>query len=183
MNVFALDENPHVAAKWHCDKHVPKMVVESAQMLSTAHRVNDGICENRLSVSGKTRVKYWRHSTLDHVLYKAVHVNHPCTVWTRETSGNYDWHFQLFAGLCREFRHRYGKMHATQEQLLDILSQRPRCITIGERTPFPLAMKSEPQCMNEDNRVQSYRDFYQTKQHQFTMKWTGRNQPEWFSFV
>lgn len=182
MNIFALDEDPYVAAKWHCDKHVPKMIVESAQMLSTAHRMLDGVSETRLSKSGKRVVKYWNHP-LDNVLYKAVHMNHPCTIWTRETSANYEWHFQLFVALCREFRKRYGKMHLTQQKLMDVLSHRPHTIKHAPRTPFPLAMKSEPQCINENDRIQSYRDFYQTKQHRFTMKWTNRKKPEWFSFV
>ena len=35
MNIFAINENPIVAAQEQCDKHVVKMIVESAQMLST----------------------------------------------------------------------------------------------------------------------------------------------------
>ena len=42
MNIFVLDKDPHIAAQMHCDRHVPKMIVESAQMLSTAHRLLDG---------------------------------------------------------------------------------------------------------------------------------------------
>ena len=58
MNVFALHQHPIAAAKMHCDKHVVKMILETAQLLSTAHRMLDGTLEKRDSVSGKTKTKY-----------------------------------------------------------------------------------------------------------------------------
>ena len=42
MNIFYLHENPEICAEYHCDKHVVKMILETAQMLSTAHRIIDG---------------------------------------------------------------------------------------------------------------------------------------------
>ena len=59
MNIFYLDFQTDKCAEYHCDKHVTKMIVEYAQLLSTAHRVLDGKEENRLSTNGKTMVKYW----------------------------------------------------------------------------------------------------------------------------
>ena len=59
MNIFVLDQDTTQAAQLQCDKHVVKMIVESAQMLSTAHRVLDGILTKRPSKSGKTIVKYY----------------------------------------------------------------------------------------------------------------------------
>ena len=49
-----------------------------------------------------------------------------------------------------------------------------------QMTPFALAMKAEPQCINENDIVQSYKDYYQTKQDRFKMAWTRRSIPEWF---
>ena len=94
MNIFILSEDPVRAAQQQCDKHVPKMIVESAQMLSTAHRMLDGIQSRRPSKSGKTLSKYWElPDAREAVLYKAVHMGHPCTVWTMESRANYVWHY------------------------------------------------------------------------------------------
>ena len=92
MNLFILDKDPIKAAQLQCDKHVVKMIVESAQMLSTAHRMLDGIETRRRSKSGKTMSKYWElPDDRESVLYKAVHMGHPCTVWTMQNDNNYQW--------------------------------------------------------------------------------------------
>jgi hypothetical protein len=181
MNLFVLDDNPVTAAQLQCDKHVVKMIVESAQMLSTVHRMLDGNETRRLSKSGKTKVKYWELSdNREGVLYKAVHMNHPCTVWTRESNTNYNWHYQHFIALCDEYKYRYNKEHATDKLLRNILSEPPKNIPEDGLTPFKLAMKSNPECMYENDPVRSYREFYQTKQSRFKMVWTCRKVPEWF---
>ena len=151
MNIFALSPVPEVAAKWHCDKHVPKMIVESAQMLSTAHRVLDGILDRRPSKSGKTRVKYWElGDDREDILYKAVHVGHPCTVWTMESLSNYQWHYKHFIALCDEYKYRYNKTHSSDTKLRNVLSTIPDNIPTIPQTEFKLAMKSNPECMFED---------------------------------
>ena len=160
MNIFILDKHPITAAQSQCDKHVVKMVLESAQMLSTTHRVLDDIPD-------------------DNVFYKAVHQNHPCTIWTRASSGNYQWHFLHFTALCHEYQHRYGKIHKTDQRLRSTLSKLPANITHGPRTPFALAIGTSGAnpC---NNTVDAYRAYYQTKQHQFNMRWTKRAIPSWF---
>ena len=91
MNIFVLDENPIVAAQMCCDKHIPKMIVESAQMLSTVHRMLDGIPEKRPSRSGKTIQTYYSFGDeRDDMYYLAVHKFHPCTTWTAESKTNYE---------------------------------------------------------------------------------------------
>jgi len=88
MNIFILDEDPSAAAKMHCDKHVVKMILETAQMLSTAHRLVDG------------------DEYADRVgLYKAAYPNHPCTVWVREYAGAYLWSYYLLKNLSQEYTH------------------------------------------------------------------------------
>ena len=181
MNIFVLNENPIVAARQHCDKHVVKMILESAQMLSTAHRILDGDEERVPSVSGKTMSRYWRlNDYREPILYRAVHMKHPCTIWSMESSANYKWHYQLFEELCDEFTYRYGKVHSTDRKLRSILKRLPNNIPFKERTPFKLAMGSNPECMDYDNPVQSYRDFYRTKQERFSMTWKKRPTPVWF---
>ena len=181
MNVFVLDNDPIIAAQMHCDKHTPKMIVESAQMLSTAHRMLDGSEERRPSNSGKTMSRYW--VLPDHredTYYKAVHMHHPCTVWTMATIENYRWHWKLFDALCKEYTFRYGKLHKSDDLLRKDLFYGPANIPDGPPTKWPLAMKSNPECMFDDV-VKSYRAFYKTKQERFKMVWTKREKPVWFN--
>lgn len=186
MNIFVLDSDPVLAAQQQCDKHVIKMIVESAQMLSTAHRLLDGkvsIVQRLNGTTGKSRkAKLWHLSdaSLDSELYAAVHTGHPCTVWTMESLANYLWHYQHFCALCDEYTLRYGKKHSTDTKLRFILDQAPSNIPDIGQTAFKLAMKSNPECMNPDDPVASYRAFYQTKQGRFSMAWTKRSRPSWF---
>jgi hypothetical protein len=183
VNIFILDRDPKVAARMQCDKHIVKMILESAQMMSTAHRIIDGYQERRPSKSGKTMVKYWKLlDEREFHMYKAVHVGHPCTVWTMNNDNNYTWHFDHFVELCREYTHRYGRVHETDRKLRKHLSHLPKNIKKGFKyatTAFPLAMQHEPQCMMECP-VKSYRAYYKTKAAQFNMVWTKRETPEWF---
>lgn len=183
MNIFILDKNPIKAAQLQCDKHVPKMIVESAQMLSTAHRMLDGTLERRLSKSGKRMVNYYVHPdhNLEQTLYKAVHHHHPCTVWTMESLQNYIWHVEHFIALGNEYTYRYDKVHASIEKLGNVLSFPPTNIPKPGLTEFKLAMQSNPECIALRDPVKAYRAFYQTKQSRFSMKWTKRDVPEWFN--
>lgn len=183
MNIFILDNDPVASAQLQCDKHVVKMVLESAQMLSTAHRMLDGVIEKRPSKSGKRMVNYYKHPDpdLEARLYNAVHFHHPCTVWTMESSANYRWHFTHFIALCNEYKYRYGKEHMTDTKMRRLLAQYPKNIPNKKQTPFKLAMQHEPQCMMECP-VESYRAYYQTKQDRFKMAWTKREIPDWFVY-
>lgn len=184
MNIFVLSKDPVEAAQLQCDKHVVKMIVESAQMLSTAHRMLDGIPTKEKSKSGKTKVTTWKLlDGLEYLLYKSVHTNHPCTVWTMQTSANYKWHYDHFVALCNEYTHRYGKVHATDTKLRSVLATIPKNIKQSDLTQFALAMNSNPECMYPNDPVRSYREFYQTKQTRFKMSWTNRNIPAWFQIA
>jgi len=184
MNIFILSPDPVESAKLQCDKHIVKMVVESAQMLSTAHRMLDGTKYRKPSKSGKRMVDHWVHpdKELDKTLYKAVHYHHPCTVWTMKSNNNYNWHYVHFCALCDEFEYRYEKKHRTDIVLRETLKTLPHNIPIGYLTKHPLAMQSNPECMFEDV-VESYRAFYQTKQSRFKMTWKKREVPNWFQFI
>ena len=183
MNIFILSSDPVEAAQLQCNKHVVKMIVESAQMLSTAHRMLDGNQLSAPSKSGKRMVKAWTlPDAREAVLYKAVHTNHPCTVWTMKSNNNYTWHYAHFIALCDEYTFRYGKIHSTDTLLREILKSPPKNIPVDYKTQFPLAMESNPECKFPNDPVKSYRMFYQTKQDRFKMAWTNREVPEWFEF-
>lgn len=175
MNIFRLSDDPVEAAQMQCDKHVVKMILESAQMLSSAHRVLDGTPVKAPSVSGKRTVTKWvmPDPEDDANLYAVAHLNHPSTVWTREARDNYLWHYQHFCALGDEYTHRYGKVHLSISKLKARLATPPQNIPDGS-TPFRLAMPDE---YKSDDVVESYRAYYLSKT--FKMVWTNRDFPTW----
>ena len=179
MNIFVLDENPVTSAKMMCDKHVVKMIVESAQMLSTAHRYLDGDEFISYSKNGR-RIKRWCHptDTMDSNvrLYKSIMINHPCTKWTCETDTNYRWLARHALSLCEEYTFRYRKKHASQN-LIWWLWDTPDNITIGDQTEFAQAMPDEYKVPK--NAVEAYQAYYRGEKAGFA-KWTTRETPEWF---
>lgn len=88
MNIFVLSLDPFEAAAMQCDKHVVKMVLETAQILSTVKTL--------LNEKGAP--------------YKPTHVNHPCVQWSKIPDNRcwLTWHFQ---GLLEEYKRRYNKEH------------------------------------------------------------------------
>ena len=176
MNIFILDKDPKVAARLQCDKHVVKMIVESAQMLSTAHRMLDGVETHRMSKSGKTMTKYWElPDARESVLYKAVHMGHPCTVWTMICDNNYMWHYDHFSELCREYTYRYGKQHKSHTVLLEKIPYDIDLPSIG-LTPFPQAMPDE---YKGNDPVMAYRKYYINEKADICT-WKNREVPSWF---
>ena len=118
MNIFYLDKHYRTCAKQHVDKHVVKMIVEYAQLLSTAHRVLDGEeYEGRTANNRRIRRFKMANSNIENTLYKASHINHPSAIWVRESSQHYWWLYLLFRELCIEYTHRYGKIHSTESKL------------------------------------------------------------------
>ena len=180
MNIFVLDEDTELAAQMHCDKHVPKMIVESAQMLSTAHRILDGEEYIAPSKSGKRMVKHYRLSNHDDVIYRAVHAGHPCTKWTMQSSGNYHWHYNLFRELAKEFEFRFGKVHRSWEILRSILSICPHNIPSFGRSKYAKAMKAYPDIECIDNPVEAYQQFYMADKAEFATWDKGRAAPSWW---
>ena len=103
MNIFVVDEHPVRAANQMIDKHVVKMILESGQMLSTAHRVLDGDEYYDKTKNGR-RIKRWRLSDeREERLWKASFVNHPCTRWVMESLSNYRWLSVHGLALAREY--------------------------------------------------------------------------------
>jgi hypothetical protein len=182
MNIFAVADCPVESAQSLCNKHVVKMITESAQMLSTAHRILDGELDMRPSVSGKRLVQYWQLSDArEDILMKAVHPSHPCTIWTMQSSDNYRWHVQHYRALAVEYTQRYGKIHGSWQNR-DIgshLIELPHNIPDGDRTPFAIAMKHYPECIVPDDPIQSYRNYYNVAKTYFAC-WTNRQPPYWY---
>lgn len=183
MNIFVLDNDPRVSAQMMCDKHVVKMIVESAQMLSTVHRYIDG---NEYKDRGKRGqlIRRWDHYTdpdNDIQLHKAVMINHPCTIWARQSAGNYAWLASHAIALCDEYEHRYEREHANRGLIEWLNTHYPIGGVFGMHlTPFAQAMPDQYKV--EDNAVQAYRNYYIGEKSGFA-KWTNRQIPSWFQLT
>ena len=175
MNIFFLDKDPQLAAEYHHDKHVVKMILETAQLLSTAHRVLDG--EQYIDQSTGRKIKRWKmdNDLMENGLYKATHINHPSNVWARTSKDNYIWLYRLFANLCMEYTHRYGKVHATNLKLSHLLGNPPKNIKDIGMTSLPQAMPDE---YKTEDSVKAYRNYYIGAKKQQS-KYTNRDVPTW----
>lgn len=193
MNIFVLSDDVSEAARMHLDRHVVKMVVEYAQLLSTAHRVLDGNRQDFILPSGKKKTFHLLNDEKTEVreidgvfkrvivspnCYNITHQNHPSAVWARTTSANYQWLFDLFQELSAEYTFRYDKIHKTWHDLNAFLSKMPKNIMIGDRTVFPQAMGDEFKVPND--AIQSYRNYYNGAKAPFAT-WKKRETPDWFS--
>jgi hypothetical protein len=185
MNIFYLDPDPKTCAEMHCDKHVVKMIIEYAQLMSTAHRVIDGEQYTDLTANGR-RIQRWRlDDEREHILYKASHMNHPSAIWCRENLYNYQWLYTMWSHLLDEYTHRYGKIHSCQK-LQDVLQNWPENIPLGEffaptpAMPVDLKVLAEvPVPGRKYDSLKSYHKYYIQEKVRFA-KWKNRNIPEWF---
>ena len=161
MNIFYLDKRPDDAAEMHCDKHCVKMILEYAQMLSTAHRVLD--------------------DDVHPDLYKIDHKNHPSTIWTRSSIQHYDWLFRLCRMVSAEYTLRYSngefKVHKSWDKLGKILETAPKNIEDNGWTDPPQCMPDH--CKNDDV-VKAYRNYYIKEKSKFA-EWKNSSVPSWFT--
>jgi hypothetical protein len=182
MNIFYLDESPKQCAEWMVDKHVVKMILETAQLLCTAHRVLDG--ELRIIPAGpdetgrlRRKRKVWNlDDNRDATLYSATHVNHPSAIWCRESILNYTWLAEHLLALGDEYTHRYGKKHLTIEKLGYTLQSPPLNLRKYEMTKMPSAM--DPQYAISDDPITNYRNYYKYGKARMHA-WKNRPAPAW----
>lgn len=176
MNIFVLDADPIKCAQMHYDKHVVKMILEYAQLLSTAHRLLDGREWTDRTARG-SKVKRWAlPDARESILYKATHRNHPSAVWARASRSNYKWLFHLFDALLDEYTHRYSKQHKCAE-LLETLRTPPEHLPELGYTVVPQAMPEE---CKRHSAVAGYRNYYRTNKVDL-YAYTNRTAPEWFA--
>ena len=152
MNIFVLSNDPIQAAKWHCDRHVVKMILETAQLLSGVF-----------------------HLQALYAPYRLTHKNHPSAIWCRSSAANFAWTLVLGKALCKEYTERYGKIHKSEEVLQQI-EQNWHKLSFPqiEMTPFALAM---PEQYKQADAVEAYHYYYRyDKQHLHQWK---QNKPDW----
>lgn len=170
-----LDYNPVKAARYHNDKHVVKMILETAQLLSTAHRVLDGEVEITKR-NGRKYTHYHLDGDMDNI-YKATHINHPSAIWVRESKENYRWLQHLFVSLLAEFEIRRNKSHKC-EFLEPYLVKFPKNIPDIPMTPIRQAMPDE---FKHQDGVIAYRNYYINGKNHLA-QWTKREVPSWYKF-
>lgn len=175
MNIFYIETDPFKAAESMVDRHVVKMVLETAQLLSTAHRILDGTEYVGKSASGRNAKRWLLPDDRETKLYSATHINHPSAVWVRQSNNNYNWLYCHFVGLINEYHHRYGKVHKCDEMKSALVSP-PFRIPTSYFTPPTPAMPDEYKV--GANVLASYRNYYKNgKKH--LHKYTKRAPPDW----
>ena len=175
MNIFYLHPEPEICAQQHVDKHVVKMILEYAQLLSTSHRVLDGLEILTTSGSGRKTKRWQLPDERDAILYEATHIQHPSAIWTRQRNENYAFLWELFRCLLDEYTFRYEKVHATS-RLLNPLQNLPNGISSkGFIEPTP-AMPEQYRVSGDS--IKSYRNYYQGEKTRM-FSWKKRGMPDW----
>lgn len=157
MNIFFLSFCPREAAQMQCDKHVVKMVLETAQLLCSVH--------------------YYRgQCSPEAVPYKLTHKNHPCSIWARKSVRNYEWLMQHFRALLDEYTLRYGKQHKCEGVYSWLVDNPPMLPDFGFTKPAT-AMPDEHKssCI-----VESYRAYYKSAKAYMAVWNKQRQAPEWW---
>jgi hypothetical protein len=152
VNIFVLDSTPERSARYHCDQHVIKMILESVQILCTA------LYQHGVSTP-----------------YKPTHVKHPCVVWASASYGNFLWLKKLTLALNREFKYRYGK--STDHLSISVLKQLDG-LTYADKGMTPFAQAMPEQYRVPDDPVRAYRAYYIGEKLKFA-KWRRRRRPFW----
>jgi len=145
MNIFYLDKDPKLAAIYQYNKHVVKMILESAQMLCTAHHCY-GSAEQKANVP-----------------YKQAHLNHPSTIWARQSKSTYMWLYDHMMALGTEYYVRYGKTHLTITKCKDFLATPPKHIQGDEWSQPPQAMPDEYK--HKDSIIAYWQYYINDKSH------------------
>ncbi|NVM37759.1 MAG: hypothetical protein HWN81_19360 [Candidatus Lokiarchaeota archaeon] len=171
MNIFALDQDPSKAAKWHVDKHVVKMVTETSQCLACA-LIRHNTPTNFLPLTSKgTPVRGGYH-------------HHPSSIWAGNTRANFLWLCSLGLFLSEEYTSRYGKVHACEKQIKKMCSL-AKFIPQGELESFSIAISEDMECRKVKGfdslpEITQYRLYYKIdKSHIAAWK---QNKPYWYNY-
>jgi hypothetical protein len=154
VQVFATSPNPILCARVLDDKRVVKMVLESAQMLST--------------------VRYLRG---DPHPYRPTHENHPLVKWVAADPRNEHWLLRHFVALSAEYTHRYCRTHLSAEKF-DVVKAIDT--DLSDLMPLPLGFCN---CsgVELDDVHEAYKQclINKWKNDKRPPQWTNREAPSW----
>jgi len=174
MNIFFLSHNTYASAQSLCDKHVVKMILESVQLLSSAHHLHP-------------------HEDRSQDLVKLTHQNHPSSIWCRSHSENYIYLTHYTQALTMEYNYRYDKSHSMSGLLSWLYLHIPNIPTLHETKLIKFGswyITKPPQCMpdeyKQEDTIEAYRSYYKhgkrvDKNGKNMMVYTRRQPPEWLS--
>ena len=148
---------------YQCDKHIPKMTLETFQMLGSALR-RHGATDDQMPLTSKGTPLIGGYK------------NHPCTVWAGDSRTNYAWLSLHGRALCSEYFIRYGKHHSCQAGIHQ-MDEMAHMIPPGEHTPFAQAMPDE---YRDPDAVEAYRAYYVGEKAYFAKWERGRIPPRWW---
>lgn len=178
MNIFFLSYDPRIAARYHCDKHVVKMLLESTQLLWTAHHVAAATTPSQLIPDIESAPTTLSSGGRQHG-YKPTHKNHPCAIWVRTSITNYRWLVLLAEALAAEYHYRWPARttpHACEAHVAWLKTHEP---------PLPLSQLTEPpQAMPPEFKtaypIYAYRAYYLgDKAARGLLTYTRRDPPVW----
>ncbi|MEE3233433.1 MAG: pyrimidine dimer DNA glycosylase/endonuclease V [Candidatus Latescibacterota bacterium] len=152
MNIFVLHNDPETAASMVCDKHVVKMILETAQMMCTV-------------------VASHGHDTP----YRPTHKKHPCTLWAGKSRANWSWLIDHGMAMSEEYTRRYGRVHKSQS-VIEWCAMKHIDLPDTSLTPFAQAMPAQ---YKNVCAVTAYRDYYLGEKSAIA-KWSHSPTPEWF---
>ncbi len=183
MNIFVLDLDPKKAAEYHCNKHVLKMVLETAQMLCTAHWMIIAN-KNKIDRADFKKLKDMQKKLISitpegrRPPWKLTHANHPCSKWIRESDKNYWWTVELGINLIIEYRKRYNEIHSTLK-VYDWLCINHIDLPDNKKTPHPICVSAD--CLIENDPVGSYRKYYKEHKKEIAEWEPIASTPEWYN--
>jgi hypothetical protein len=158
MNIFVVDQDPVVCAQALDDLRLNKMIIETAQLLSTAMR-------------------YYGYTGND--IYKSTHINHPCAVWARMTTSNYKWLYSYLEALGDEYYMRRCKVHKTISDLRNPLIFGYGLMPSGYLTTFTNCSLYKDQDVFEAYKSTLINKWNNDK---YTPKWTNTSKPTWYIY-
>jgi hypothetical protein len=177
MNIFCLDENPQLCAKYHCNKHVVKMITEHNQMLTTNLYILNGLSKEEINHSTFNNFPR-KNADGSQNPYRIVHVNHPCTKWLRASKFNTLWLLLMNKYLCDEYLERYGKKHKGNI-INNWLMQKYNSMYLFGEPHLMKHVQAMPKDVKNENAVIAYRQYYVKYKSHFA-KWKDF-QPEWYA--
>lgn len=162
MNIFFLDPDPKVAAEYSCDSHVRKMILESAQIMSTVHWIAD--CSVAEALYGRSEI------------YAPTHPRHPSVLWAARSLSNWRWLQQHCFALSDErlWRFPHYKHHKSTIVARDM--PEPSILDLG-LTAFVVGFKSELEYPFD--AIRAYQLYYKREKRHLAA-WTRRGAPAWW---
>ncbi|WP_353276415.1 pyrimidine dimer DNA glycosylase/endonuclease V [Wolbachia endosymbiont (group B) of Villa cingulata] len=169
MNIFILDESPVISAQMLCDKHIVKMPLETAQLLSNVFSTALKMPNPFVSITNQNI----------EVPYKLTHNNHPCSLWARQSQGNFHWLIKYGKELCTEYTWRYKRKYKSEE-VIDWCDSNKNFL-IFQSTDIQAFVQALPDRYKCSSAIKAYREYYLKEKMRFAKWEKGREAPDWIT--